>query len=512
MELKADLPPMTKIKMQINTQTKTKANKIPRAPSLFLLLALAMVTGCGSSAPDPTPPNPAPLSASNLNLIFVVSEDLVFHAPGDVSAKTANLTNRGLQRALRMATFLQRQVLGSNNVTGIYTLAPTTHLQTVGSYPDMASLETIQQFALLNKVTLTDVRHGLGIMTGNSFPLNASYGTGPVPSGVAPPPLACANCQGLDFDDQAGDNEAMVSSLIKMNQPGFYVFSAPWETTSTLLAGINNLEGYNLALPATYAGPNYIYVISITPAGTPSLATYNTNLNPPDTYPALPPPGIVVQPKCTAQQPFSIAVIGGENGAVTPAGANTNETVYMIRHAEAHPASWWEDGNYVCAGQWRALDLPNALRGKIMPDQVYSIDPAQVIPGSENAGNSDWSYVRPSLTVQPYAIANDLPYYLVSSFGLIDANSPQLTSNFFFNGGQFSNHTVLLAWEHDHFPPTVDALLASYNASQTAPDWPGTDYDTIWTVRLDGRGNLTVNNALCEGIQSTALPATCPEF
>ena len=38
------------------------------------------------------------------------------------------------------------------------------------------------------------------------------------------------------------------------------------------------------------------------------------------------------------------------------------------------------------------------------------------------------------------------------------------------------------------------------------------DYDTIWTVKLDAHGNLTVNNALCEGINSAALPATPPQF
>jgi len=207
-------------------------------------------------------------------------------------------------------------------------------------------------------------------------------------------------------------------------------------------------------------------------------------------------------------------VTGGQGGAVVPAGSNTNETVYLVRHAEAHPTSWWEDGNYVGAGQWRALDLPNALRGKISPNVVYSIDPAQVIPGSTSAsGDSDWSYVRPSLTVEPYAIANDLPYELVASFGLIDKNSPQLTSDFFFNGGKFSNQTVLLAWEHDHFPPTIDALLASYHGvAQTAPSWPDSDYDTIWTVILDAHGNLTVNNAMCEGIDAAALPATAPQF
>ena len=59
--------------------------------------------------------NAAPLSANNINLIFVVSEDLALdQASGDVNPSTANLTNQGLQRSLLMAPFLQQAVLGMN--------------------------------------------------------------------------------------------------------------------------------------------------------------------------------------------------------------------------------------------------------------------------------------------------------------------------------------------------------------------------------------------------------------
>jgi hypothetical protein len=120
------------------------------------------------------------------------------------------------------------------------------------------------------------------------------------------------------------------------------------------------------------------------------------------------------------------------------------------------------------------------------------------------------------LTVEPYAIANGLPYNLAASFDMFAQNPPQLStvaSNFFFNGGQFSNQTVLVAWEHDHIPPTVNALLASYHGNgQPAPNWPDTDYDTIWTVTLDAVGNVTVNNGMCEGIDSASLPKTPPQF
>ena len=126
----------------------------------------------------------------------------------------------------------------------------------------------------------------------------------------------------------------------------------------------------------------------------------------------------------------------------------------------------------------------------------------------------------------PYAIANNLPYHLVANLEMFNVPAViEQENQFFFNSPQFSSHqllpqppptlsgqTVLMAWEHAHFPPTVNALLASYGSSQTVPDWSDDDYDTIWTVTLDSVGNLTVNNALCEGINSAALPATAPPF
>ena len=413
-----------------------------------------------------------------------------------------------------MASYLQQQILGKQNVTGIYVLEPMTHLQTANNYSDMVAIWTVQQFAMLNQISLS-LDTGTSY-TGNSYPLNASYAPGAVlPNGVASPIYSCPGCQGLDFNDTGGDNEALVGGIIKANVPGFYVFSAPWETTSPLMSNINKTYGYNLNIPESYISPNYVYAISIAPTGSASLVTYNSNLNPPSTYPVL--PSHVASTSCTAQQPFTITATGGINQAIIPTGINKNETVYLIRHAEAHPLTGWDDGNYVAAGQWRALYLPIALQGKINPTQVYSIDPSQVYPDSlVIAGASDSSYVRPSLTVEPYAIANNLPYYLVSNLEMFDiTNSPQETSQFFFFGGTFSNQKILLAWEHGHFPPTIDALLSSYfpsGATQAAPAWPHNDYDTIWTVTIDVKGNLTVNNALCEGIDSTQLPVTAPQF
>jgi hypothetical protein len=48
--------------------------------------------------------------------------------------------------------------------------------------------------------------------------------------------------------------------------------------------------------------------------------------------------------------------------------------------------------------------------------------------------------------------------------------------------------------------------------SEANNSWPGDDYDTIWTITLDSEGNLTVNNDLCEGIDTEKLPETAPQF
>lgn len=467
---------------------------------LLITLSMILLSSCGGGSGGTSP-----LNEANINLIFVVSPDLAYQASGDVDPGTANLTPQGLQRSLLMGTYLKEDVLGGKNVSTIAALEPMTHLQTADNYPDMAGLGYIQEFALLNQVTLLKT-------TAYSYPIATCYGEGSVPDGVVKPVSYKGECQGLDFNDAAGNNIALATRFIDGKRPGFHVFAAPWETISPLLADINRIRGYGLPVPTSYAGPNVVYAISLTPDGNASLVTYDSNLEPMPTYPEI--PSSMGRAACDQQEPFSIERKGGVDGATVPANMNTNETVYLIRHAEAHPLEGWDDGNYIGAGQWRSLALPDALRGKISPDQVYSIDPSQAF----DIGDFElFSYIRPSLTVWPYVIANNLPYNLAASFYLGSADDPDVartTKDFFFTHGKFSNQTVLVAWEHEHFPPLITALLESYGGSARIPSlsWPSGDYDTLWTVKLDAQGNLTVDNALCEGIKSDVLPDEPPQF
>ena len=517
---------------------------------MLMILALTLLAGCASSSGSSQ--NSA-LSADNINLIFVVSPDLAYHTPGDIQPDTANLTSQGLNRSLQMATYLKTQVLGGNNVTAIYALAPMTHLQTANKYPDMTAIGFIQQFALLNQITLTVTPkdpYTYTSYTANNYTINTSYASvESVPAGVALPTSLmgddltyCPTCTGLDFNNSINNNDTLVSSIINKNIPGFYVFSAPWETTISLLTNIKTTKGYNLNLPTTYLGSNFVYVISITPSPSESasLVTYNSNLTPPSTYPVLPAPVASAACRHSLQPWFKAVRTGGVDDVIVPANSNTNQRVYIVRHAEAHPdpGFYFEDGNYVGAGQWRALTLPNflpnALRGQPSPNMVYSIDPAQWYPTSFPVTSSTHtvSYVRPSLTVLPYAIANNLPFYLAAKFSIVDAaiadeGVAKTTSNFFFThsvdgtGVNLSGQIILLAWESGHIRPFLNELLKSYGGKNPPqlqvvdppPDgWPDADYDTIWTVTLDAQGNLTVDNDLCEGIDSASLPATAPQF
>lgn len=476
--------------------------------SLWLALALSLLTGC-SDNPENINPN-TPLNAGNLNLVFVVSPDLTYQTPGDINPNTANLTPQGLHRSLLLATYLKNQVLGGENVNGIYALSPMTHLQTANAYPDMAAIGFIQQFALLNRDQRPLDKVG-NTYTANSFPIHAAYTPATVPNGVAVPATFCTVCQGLDFKNTDA-NTQLVSGIIAKKTPGFHIFSAPWETIRALLVNINQQQGYALDLPTSFMGSNHVYAISITASGNANLVTYNSQLNPATSYPDLPLP--VERAACThlLQPSFKTSRIGGVNGAVIPPNINKNQTVYIVRHAEAHPDAnfVFENGNLVAAGQWRALDLGKSLNDKLVPapNVVYSIDPAQSI------ANFGISYVRPSLTVLPYAISNKLPYKLASSFSLLvsPATAAESARQFFFNGGEFSNQVMLLGWESQRINPFLNALLDSYGGTEKERTWPGNDYDTIWTVRIDSVGNLTVENDLCEGIDSTKLPEMAPLF
>ena len=133
----------------------------------------------------------------------------------------------------------------------------------------------------------------------NSYPIQASYASGSLPDGVAPPVLPCPACQGLDFNDRERRQRSSGRRYRHGKCSGILCLLGAMGDCQHLDGKYQPDRRLQSNSPTAYDGPNYVYAISITPPGNASLVTYNSKLNPPSTYPVLPPPP-VVSAACTA--------------------------------------------------------------------------------------------------------------------------------------------------------------------------------------------------------------------
>ena len=374
--------------------------------------------------------------------------------------KNGNLLSvSGLNHSLRFAQLLDGLVAGKEgSIQQVYALNALTDRD------DLAPLLTVEPFAVLNNRAVT-VRS-----------------------------LDMANPKA--WNAPAGFIQSVVG-----NQPrGIYVVAAPKKMIGVLTKA---LGAASTDIPA---GTDYIVASgAVLPL---SVVGYDDGIAADVGYPT-----ITLPPKtksCTNQKPTSFTID-------PPPGFNpyTNQTVYFVRHVEAHPTPSFEDGNYVCQGQWRALGSPDTLlkaMGGTAPDYVYGPDPENLI----DCGGAACSYIRATLTVAPFAMKNGLPLTL-SEFGwndgmdlalaLFDRDSPYFPRD--------DGKTILVGWEHDHIVLAVQDLVGTlYNdpdAVGNLPTWPFNDYDSIWKLSTDNSGKLTFSNT-CEHIPSASLPTTCPAF
>ncbi len=231
-------------------------NKMTAVRVLFVVLAMALLAGCGGSSGHSAPaPNPPALSAGNVNLIFVVSEDLAYQAPGDINPKhgepyqsgfaavaahghvpaTAGARDQECHRHLRAGTddpFANREAITptwprlrpfSSSPCSTRSRCPVTLRAGPSFRPQLPD-----QCILCGRVDTQRSCHAIAVL----------------------PELPGSRFQRPRRRQRNSGNPYAPGKL-----PGFYVFSAPWETISVLLANINKLEGYNLTLPASLCRP-----------------------------------------------------------------------------------------------------------------------------------------------------------------------------------------------------------------------------------------------------------------
>ena len=183
--------------------------------------------------------------------------------------------------------------------------------------------------------------------------------------------------------------------------------------------------------------------------------------------------------------------------------APTTETIVLIRHGERPPAGL---GQLDCQGLNRALALPAVIKREFgRPDAIYAPDPSETKPDRGIA----YDYVRPLATVEPTAIAMGLPVHAAIGGTHIDTLQQELERP--ANRGSL----VLVAWEHAELVKLVRRLMTDHGGSPNAVlDWKGSDFDSIYIVRLSWTGdNATANfERRAEHLdgQSTMCPGPAP--
>ena len=138
--------------------------------------------------------------------------------------------------------------------------------------------------------------------------------------------------------------------------------------------------------------------------------------------------------------------------------------VVLIRHGEK-PAS---GDNLSCAGLNRALALP-AVLNKLLP-----VPPNYTFVPLIGTDGKDTTSIRMLQTVTPYAVQHNLT---INSDYEAD-NTKGVAKKL-----RRCRGTVLVVWEHVNI-----IKIAKKLGIKAPPDWPDTDFDSIWTIRFAGGG------------------------
>jgi len=160
-----------------------------------------------------------------------------------------------------------------------------------------------------------------------------------------------------------------------------------------------------------------------------------------------------------------------------------------------------------CKGLNRALALPSLLIGRYgKPDFIYAPNPSVKV----NDGNilPTYSYVRPLATIEPTAIRLGMPVNTDLGYNQIAKLQHELLQP------SHAHSLIFVAWEHLMLRDFAVQMLESYgsNAAQV-PDWPNSDYETIYVFHITRSGKNNAPQATLEiqkeGLSDT-LKDTCP--
>ncbi|CAI2510872.1 histidine phosphatase family protein [Serratia liquefaciens] len=170
--------------------------------------------------------------------------------------------------------------------------------------------------------------------------------------------------------------------------------------------------------------------------------------------------------------------------------ALAQETLIFMRHGEK-PAN--DSGQLTCKGLNRALALPDVLLDRYgKPDFIFAAGPKE---------NKTGSSLRALSTIMPTAVRVGLPIGIQFHADDIAGLQQELLSD------KYQNSRIFIAWEHKNLDKAVKNIVAARGGdANLVPEWPGSDFDSIFVVTLD-QGKVSFRQER-EGL--TQLAESCP--
>ena len=181
--------------------------------------------------------------------------------------------------------------------------------------------------------------------------------------------------------------------------------------------------------------------------------------------------------------------------------SNAAETIVMLRHAEKPDGGL---GQLNCQGLNRSLALPAVLQQKFdKPAAIFAPNPGV----QKRDGVQRYNYIRPLATIEPTAIALNLP--VNTDFGWEDTDQLQAA----LQAPAYRNATVFVAWEHRLLEHAARKLLADNGGDPAqVPEWKGSDFDSIYVITINTDNSSGKPSASFRHDQQALnqLPSTCP--
>lgn len=177
--------------------------------------------------------------------------------------------------------------------------------------------------------------------------------------------------------------------------------------------------------------------------------------------------------------------------------AQADATIVIVRHGEK-PAQGL--GQLSCKGLNRALALAPLLSARYgKPVAIYAPNPAD----KKFDKGIPYAYVRPLTTIEPLAIAAELPVNIAAGMKQIGRLSRTLLSQ--------PEGTQVVAWEHHYAEQLARQLLHSLGTDPSqVPSWQDDDFDSIYRIQISGQGANRKVSFTHEQQNLNTVADTCP--